>query len=196
MAQIGISIEKETSFRGSVQPFSNVYHYRYQVANTADFDQWINEIVTIEKTAHASAVTWKYARVWSSGGTALQNQMLYEKSLSGGGTQPAIAHMDRERALLMQWPAGRNVRGKPVYLRKWFHTCGNSVGQSFTDAELANTAEILAAKRTTIQDHLNQLRLIGPADQALLVAASGREHTGPGVLHRFIEHHQLGDQWR
>jgi hypothetical protein len=104
--------------------------------------------------------------------------------------------MDRERAFLMQWPAGKDSRGKPVFLRKWFHSCGGANGYDPTSGVLQQTSAIPESGRDAVSNKANGLRIIGPLDEWLLVAQSGREHTGPGRIHKFLEHHQLGDMWR
>lgn len=196
MPQFGISVEKDTLFRGVQQPFSNIYHYRVLDPTGVNWGNVVDELVALEKTWHATVVNFRYVRVWSSGGTKEDNKMVFEKQLTGVGATTPIGEMDRERAVLMRWPAGFSKTGKPVYLRKWYHTCGNTPGVTFGAAVLANTAELSAAQRSSIATEMNKVRLIGAVDEFLLVAASGREHTGPGECHKFLEHHQLGDQWR
>lgn len=191
-----IAIEKAVSFRGATQPFSNVYHYRVAAGAAPNWTPVLDELVAIEKQLHAAAVSFVQARIWTAGGTKEQNQMVEERALSGTGAGSTHAAMDRERALLIRWPAGKDSRGKAVYLRKWFHCCGSAAGVTFSDAILQNTAQIPQSNRDGIMVEANKLRLIGLADEFLLVAASGREHTGPGQCHPYLEHHQLGDQWR
>jgi hypothetical protein len=196
VAQIGIQILKRCTFRLGSQHFANVYHYSDPTAGAIDYAGLVSEIVTIEKNLHSTDVTFVSAQVWSSGGTPSQNQMQYETTLSGTGVYAANAAMDRERAILMQWPAGLNVLGKPVYLRKWFHSCGAAAAQSFGNPQLQQTAELTQANRDALATEANKLRIIGPTDAWLLCAPSGRLHTGPGFVHKFLEHHQLGDEWR
>jgi hypothetical protein len=195
--QIGISIEMETDFRLDVQPFSNVFHYKSIVANpAAAAPELVTEIVGIMRDLHSTAVRFKKARVWTSGGNTQENNMIYQTNLSGTGNQALVTAFDRERAVLMQWPAGTSITGKPVKLRKWFHSCGRAALVAFNQAALENTGDLSREERDLIKDKANQLRLIGDTDQWLLCAESGREHTAPGDCHRFLEHRQLGDQWR
>lgn len=196
MGRIGVSIEKEISFRGANQPTANVYYYRVAGNPPYQLEPVVDEIVTIEKNLHSTAVVFKYARVWSADGGPAQNTMLFEKPLTGTGVGSVIGEMDRERAVLFQWPAGKSVTGKPVKLRKWFHSCGNCATVTFSAGELQNTTALSDAKRNTIATEANKLRLIGPVDEWMLVSSKGREHTGPGECHKWLEHHQLGNQWR
>jgi hypothetical protein len=198
MTQFGFSITKRVGFRESTQEFSNVYFYERQLGNpvTADLDSRLEEIVAIERDLHSTSVSFIRGRVWESGGTPAQNVMRIQKNLSGTGNQAAITSFDRERAVLFMWPAGVDIRGKPVFLRKWYHACGRCNGVNFTAAILDQTVAIPEADRTTLATRINDVRIIGSADDYLLVAQSGRPHTGPGTAHKFLEHHQFGDQWR
>lgn len=193
-----VSITKRVSFRGANQEFSNVYHYDYSGAlGQADADALIDAIKAIEVPLHSSDVTFVLGRVWTAGGSPAANQMVAEKALSGTGSQAVIGEMDRERAVLAQWPAGLNVLGRPVYLRKWFHSCGNCNAVSFSAAIFQNTAAISDANRNTIQAKVNELRQVtANAKTFNLCAKSGRLSTAPAVIYKWLEHHQLGDQWR
>lgn len=194
--RIAISITKKVSFRSVQQEFSNVYHYELMGAATGPWEALADEIKDAEVNWHASDVTFVRAHVWSAGGTPSQNVMLFQKPLTGTGMQQAIGNMDRERAVLIQWPAGVDSRGKPVYLRKWYHSCGNVHSETFTVANLQNTTPISEATRTVLANQATAFDEVGVAEAWNLCAASGRVPTGPPVAHKWLEHHQLGDAWR
>lgn len=196
--RVGISITKKVSFRLVQQEFSNVYHYQLETAVTAPDEELVDAIVATEKKLHAPDVTFVRGQVWSADGTPAQNAMRYEKALSGVGLGLNNTSHDRERAVLAMWPAGVNSRGKPVYLRKWFHSCGSVQGWDFGANVLQNTAEIPLATRQGIAAIVDELTTIGSLSAWHICAASGREPatgTGPSI-HRFLEHHQMGDAWR
>lgn len=196
MARYGVSITKRVSFRGFEQEFSNVYFYGHPTAIQTNPGAFIDDIVAIERDLHSTDVTFVRAAFWSAGGGPVANEMIHQKSLSGTGNQATNTSMDRERAVLIQWPAGKDSRGRPVFLRKWFHSCGAAAGQAFTTSQLQQTSGLLDAQRTAIANSANRLRIMGAVDQWLLMSKNGREHTGPGTCHKFLEHHQLGEQWR
>lgn len=196
MGQIGLSVTMDCTFRLKRQEFSNVFHYKFAGPAIDNAEPYLDEVVTILKNLHSTDVSFKWGRVWTSDGTPGENRMLFQKALSGTGVCPTNTNMDRERAFLIQWPAGLSITGKPVYLRKWIHSCGATHLYNPSAGVLQNTAEIMSGDRANIATEANKLRLIGAVDELLLCAASGREHTGPGTVHRFLEHHQLGDQWR
>lgn len=195
--QVGIAVVKSVLFRGVQQEFSNVYHYRLATAVTAPDEALLDIVVGIERDFHATTVNFLRGSVWSSGGTKAQNAMRFQKALSGTGNQGENSSMDRERAFLIRWRAGLSSTGKPVYLRKYYHSCGAMAGQGVTSGVLQNRDEIPLASRQAIQTSANRLSVIH-ADLWRLCAASGREldADNSAECHRYLEHHQLGDMWR
>jgi hypothetical protein len=199
MALVGVSITKKTAFRDSVQEFSNVYHYTYTGANpgTALANDIVDAIVAIEKNTHSGGVTFVRAKVWSAGGTQAENTMIFQKVLTGNGTGSS-ADIDKERAILIQWRAGNDSRGKPVRLKKWFHTIGpGAAAASITAGVANNTISFTAASRDAIANAFNGLRFLSVnAIPMQLCSATGRLAAEDAVAHKFLEHHQLGDMWR
>jgi hypothetical protein len=201
MARIGLSITKSVAFRNSNQEFSNVYYYEGYPSNptVAEAEGFIDTQTAREKGIHSTSVSFVRGRLWSQVGTPSGNEMIAQKNLSGNGTQSADASMDRERAVLLRRRAGNDVRGNPVYLRKWFHCCGSFGGVSFSSSIQANTASIPQATRDVLAAEGNQFNTLGPiGNQGTLCAKNGRQ---PGIgtvweAHAYLEHHQLGDQWR
>lgn len=194
--QIGINITKKVSFRGIQQEFTNTYHYYLDGALTGPWEALVDELVAWEKTVHSVDVTFVRASLWSSGGTIAQNQMLFQKDLTGAGAVFATATLDRERAFLFRWPAGFSVTGKPVFLRKWYHTGGAFPGSSLPAAVLQNTQAFATSEKTSMASNVDNVTSIGVGSAWGLCAESGRAPTGPPESHSWLEHHQLGDQWR
>lgn len=198
MAIYGFSITKRVSFRGVQQEFSNVYHYNFaSIIGGADADDAIDDLTTHEKLLHSADVTFVLGRCWSAGQTAGQNQMLTEKALSGTGSLTANVVMDRERAFLVQWPAGFNSRGRPVFLRKWYHSCGGPASIVVSNGMLQQTVALTTTERNNLAALADNIDTISAgANQGDLCAASGRQKTGGPVAHEWLEHHQLGEAWR
>lgn len=197
MALFGVSIKKRTAFRGATQFFYNTYTYEGTSLNFQDALGLINAIKLIEQDLHGSDVTWVEGRAWSTGGTQAQNQMIRTELLSGTGNNTTNASMDRERAVLIRWPAGVDVRGRPVYLRKYFHCCGGCNGNTFTSGHLQNTEALSDTIRTSIATRANALKVITLGALVLTMKGpTGRNATGDAQCHRWLEHHQLGDMWR
>jgi len=201
MARVGISITKSTVFRNSVQEFSNVYYYEMLVEpDAAAAEAMIDNLVSLEKTFHSTLVTFVRGRCWAQRGSIQTNEMLVQKNLSGTGARLANTSIDKERAFLFRLRAGVDSRGNPVYLRKYFHACGEFVAsQTLQSSTLANTAGFSSGERTA---QVNAMNLIGNANGsngAPKLCAKGGRLPDTGATwdaHQFLEHHQLGDQWR
>jgi hypothetical protein len=199
MAHFGVSITKKTAFRDSVQSFSNTYHYWYVGLNPSSSlaNDIIDRLVVVEKTLHSSAAQFIYARLWSAGGSPSQNTMIFEKALNTYGTNPFDASIDRERAHLFQWSAGKDSRGRPVRLKKWFHSMGAIAGISVAGGVGANTSGFTEAQRTTLESWAAPLNpLVVNGSGMSLVSATNRGTDGNVRAHKYLEHHQLGDEWR
>jgi hypothetical protein len=200
MARYGVNILKRTSFRLGTQHFGNTYYYETNIAatNLTDLNLMIDEVVAKEKAMHASVVTYVRARLWSQIGTQQQNQMLIDRNLSGTGALSDALTMDRERACLVRFRAGVDTKGRPVYLRKWWHLLSSTIGGvAVTNAQLQNTAELTSAQRSALETFADSLKAFTIAGVAAnLVAKGGRQIDGATNAHRFLEHRQLGDEWR
>jgi hypothetical protein len=200
MARFGFSITKGVTFRGVLQHFSNTYYYQRALWTPADsyLSGLIDEIVVTEKKLHSTDVSFIRGQCWKADGTPAENVMRVQKTLTGTGSGAIGTYMDRERALLIRWPAGVDIRGRPVYLRKWFHTCGSPVGdtQLSVGVVLQNTGGISAAGKTALAGTAEELREVGTTEVIGLCAASGRENAGPAQCHNYLEHHKLGEEWR
>jgi hypothetical protein len=194
--RIGIAIKKAAAFRGVNQEFHNTYFYELPTAVTAPAESLIDELVTFEKTIHSGSVPFLHGACWSAGGSAGENAMIFQKALTGFGSGTFI-NADPERAVLIRWPAGFDSRGRPVYLRKWYHTLGNFASATpYGTDQLANQQPISTAHRASMATAVNAIKAIGNLEAWQLCAPSGRQPTGDAQTHPWLEHHQLGDQWR
>jgi hypothetical protein len=201
MARYGVSITKNTSFRGFPQEFSNVYYYGHPTGtlDNAGALAMIDAVKALEVGCHSSAVTFVRGRCWSTGGTEASNQMIGQKNLSGVGSTATLSAFDKERAYLVRLYAGSDIRGNPVYLRKWFHSCGNGPGNvQPATAVLEQTAQFTAGNKTAIEAAVNSFGAVVIGGNGYeLMAQSGREAIGTSFQsHNWLEHRQLGDQWR
>src|SRR5215211_7792261 len=202
MARIGVSITKSTTFRGFPQEFSNVYYYDGLNGNPSESEAntIINTVATRERAWHSTLVTFVGGRLWSQGGSPGSNEMLAQVNLSGTGARIGDTGLDKERAFLFRLRAGSDSRGRPVYLRKWFHACGEFVsGQTISDPVMSNTGGWTQAQRDAQVSAMNNIGAISDAPgPGTLTSKNGRTTTAgqPWQAHQYLEHHQLGDQWR
>jgi len=202
MGRIGVSVTKSTSFRGVAQEFSNTYYYEFTgTPNQTLGDELISLLVNFEKSIHAPSVTFVRAWAWSAGGTKAENNMLSQNSLSGAGTNGGSGGNDKERAFLVRFRAGTDSRGRPVYLRKWWHLDVSLLaGASLPTGVIAQTAQLSTAQRTQLETWGQSIKTLNPTSlgggACTLVSDKGRNITGATVAHPYYEHHQLGDMWR
>lgn len=201
MARIGISITKSTSFRGATQEFSNTYYYENNGAlpDAAGADALIDELTANEKTFHSNLVTFVRGRCWSQIGSKEQNEMISQKNLSGTGSTGTAANMDKERAFLFRRRAGVDSRGNPVYMRKWYHSCGVFVtGQTLSTALLENTSGFSQAQRDAQVNAMETVWELAAAGGGWSICSKNGRQTSSSVTsaHQYLEHHQLGDMWR
>jgi hypothetical protein len=203
MARIGVSITKSVAFRNSTQEFSNVYYYTNvggALPDSTQADAIIDAIVVLEKSFHSTGVTFVRGRLWSQVGSPGSNNMISQKNLSGTGARALVAAMDKERAFLFRIRAGNDSRGQPVYLRKWFHACGVFYNaQSIADSHLANTAAFTSGERESMRAQMAGLLSVSAGGSVWTLCSKGGRDPSAGETfsaHQFLEHHQLGDQWR
>jgi hypothetical protein len=201
MPRIGVSITKTTPFRNSNQEFSNVYYFECSnLPSVAEADTTIDNIANLEKNFHALAVTFVRGRLWSQTSDKSTTEMISQKNLSGTGARSTMTTLDRERAFLFRLRAGNDSRGQPVYLRKWYHACGEFVSASApSSAVTANTASFSTAERNAQVAAMNAIGDGNGSPNTLkLCSKKGRLPTAGATwsAHAFLEHHQLGDQWR
>lgn len=202
MVMIGISITKETTFRDATQEFSNVYHFHSSgsLPTNAEATALGNELTGNEKTLHAANISFRRCRVWSAGGTKAENNMIADFNLSGTGVRTNDNELDKERAYLFRWRVGNNSRGKPNYLRKWYHTGGPIVSsQTLSANHRNNTSGFTQPERDSQALAVSAVTGLGTPTETWKICAPSDQQEPDGTqpeAHKYLEHHQLGDQWR
>jgi hypothetical protein len=138
--------------------------------------------------------------LWTQGGAPSANNMISQKNLSGTGSKTPLGTMDKERAYLFRIRAGVDSRGNPVFLRKWYHNGGPFVtGLVISNGILANTSGFSTTERGNMVAAMQAIGdANGSASSPKICAKSGRlpDAGANWSAHQFLEHHQLGDQWR
>lgn len=200
MARYGLSVLKRCPFRGGIQHFSNTYYYEGALPNTAsvDLEGLADKVVAIEKANHGNQTTFVQVRLWSADGTPAENEMIVDKPLTGTGAKTPFTAQDRERAYLIQFRAGVDSRGRPVYLRKWFHFMAAAFGTgTLTNDNMSQITPLSAEMQAGLVAIGEQLAEISQNSIPMqLVAKSGRQISGDITAHPWYEHRQLGDEWR
>lgn len=198
MSVTGVQIVKSCAFRESVQHFSNRYYY-FNAANPtqAQYQGIKDFLVAHEKALHGNHVTFTFYRIWKAGGTKAENEMLEQGTLSGTGSATPASNCDRERAFLVQWPAQLDSRGHRVFLRKWYHLGAPVAGIPLTAAILEQTAGFTTANRAAMEAQFDDINTITVGGVNFnFCGPTGILPTGGVSAYKFLEHHQLGDEWR
>lgn len=197
MPKFGVAITKTVLFRGVQQEFSNRYHYEGADMSTTQATQLAQNVKAAEVPLHSSDVTFKFYRVWLDTGSKATSLMISQGQLSGTGSTTVDASLDRERCVLIRWRAGNDSLGRAVYLRKYYHSCGTFNGVNMSSSLKQNTLAFSAGEKTSIEQGGTSLQAVSDgADTKTLAAPPGRTRTGGATAHSYLEHHQLGDQWR
>lgn len=164
----------------------------------AGLEAGLDEIVAQEKAMHSTAVTFVRGRLWSQLGSPAENNMLVDKALSGPGALGHDADASREMAFLIRKRAGVDSRGRPVYLRKYYHLLASTIaGVSISGGMRANTTELPSAVRSALETFFDSITSFSAGGASWSIRAKGgRAADGATQAHRWYEHHQLGDEWR
>jgi len=160
--------------------------------------QLAQNVKGVEAPLHSVDVSFLRYSVWLDTGAPSTSEMLVQGQLSGTGQGSANTNMDRERAVLVRWRAGSDIRGRPVYLRKFWHSCGTFGGVGFTAANLQQTAALDSTQRAAIEQAALAVQTVsdGADSKVLTGPPPARIRTGGAESHKYLEHHQLGDMWR
>lgn len=201
MPRIGLSITKSTAFRNSTQEFSNVYFYEMAAyPDVSGADTMIDNLVSLEKNFHGSNVTFVRGRLWKETGNKATSEMITQKNLTGTGNRAATIALDKERAWLFRLRAGVSSTGQPVYLRKWYHACAEFVTSQAPPTNVTdNTTGWTQAQRNAQVAAMQGIGDANGSTNAPKLCAKGGRLPDPGATwsaHQYLEHHQLGDQWR
>lgn len=127
----GLTIAKQFTYRGqSGEEFSNTYHFKS--APPASDSSWLvllNEVVAFEKQVFPADVTYSHARGYDSNDDHAVHVFAHDFLVPGPppvGTYIPDGINDNgiagDQAGMVSWPTDKkSVRGKTVYLRKYFH---------------------------------------------------------------------------
>lgn len=129
MATPGVVLIKTFSYRGNPEEWSNAYHFQGDApANNADWRSLVDDLITIEKPVYPATVSVVRAICYedlSPHHDAVYTYILADfdgnvpgtLTFGGGGTE-----CPGDDAVFAGWKTDRvSSRGKPVWLRKYFH---------------------------------------------------------------------------
>lgn len=127
MAQPMITLVKSFNYRGSDEEWSNSYHLTDHPGSDSDWGIFADWIAGYEKTVYSSRVNILRALCFNDSSSIVTVTIDFaDRSGIIPGTFPATtgAGVPGDVAGTVRWATGkRNSKGKPIYLRKYFHDC-------------------------------------------------------------------------
>lgn len=136
MALYAVAITKRVRWAGKLEEFDNIYYYEgplFQLGD-ANLERLVNFVADAERPVHSGEVEFISGRIWSAGGSVVENVTLGLYDLDGFGTAAGTL-MFGEAAVMVEWECSRpNVLGRKVYLRKFIK------GQALANSQPAQVA--------------------------------------------------------
>jgi hypothetical protein len=169
---IGVAVDKQTSWRGIQETFTNVWHFDTAVEVTSQ--QVADAVVDKEKGLMAGNVNFKRVQVWGpTDGTKAQNQMLLQQNLTGSGSAAASTVTAKELTAVVSWDTGRlNTRGAKIYLRKYLHLGG--LPEAAEEAAKGN-GPLSVAEKTRLVNFGNSMKNVVGVSGASICDKKGRK---------------------
>ncbi len=180
---LGVSIEKELTWRGQAEQFANVYHFDTDAGYMSE--DLVQAVIAVERPAFSTQVKFRRAKVWGpTDQGVIASEMLLQADLTGTGSRASNFLTGFELAAVVSWNTGRkNSKGGPVFLRKYLH-----VGAITTAGgpELGNTA-LPSQDLDILRNYGNGIKNVGGATglAANLCDKKGRKlplNTSPKIL--------------
>ena len=150
MATIQAVVVKSFTYRGTIEEYSNVYHLNgTQPADSSAWATLLGVIKDAEKTLAPSYVTWTDGYGYNEGSwetkpSEADAHVTWSTSNTGTFSIGSLVQAPGDAAFWGRWSTGDlNSKGKPIYLRKYFHPAYMS-----TSAPDANPSAMISALNT------------------------------------------------
>jgi hypothetical protein len=140
---------KHFTYRGNTEEYSNVYHLSgTQPADSAAWDAVLNSLRNAEVPLLPNTVTWTDGYGynpghWESKPQTVDRHLVWTTSNVGTLTITGGTPCPGDDAVWVRWDTGdRNTRGKPIYLRKYFHPAIGTTATSLDNVLAAQSAAL------------------------------------------------------
>lgn len=187
---VAVAITKSTLWHGVQEEFDNIYYFDGPIfqAGDANYQRLVDALVAAEKPVYGTNVTFKKARVWSAGGTVIQNVTIGIYDLTGTGSLGGDT-IFKEAASLVEWECERpNILGRKVYLRKYIRH--GAVPATTTLTVRSGEAPLAATLTTPLKTYADAVDVIATEGGVLfyLVSPSGRaiRAANNGVVNQYL----------
>jgi hypothetical protein len=190
-----VAIEKESTFQGHTERWSNVYCYDTAVSTAAEMTGLINAIVAAEQPVHATSVSFKRGRIYTRqglNGPGDSGVMYHVLELTAVGTAAIVGSLTfyKELAILIKFPLprknlGGGALGRQRSLKKWIHPCTSSgIGTGPMDG--SQPLSPVPSQYTTYGSAIQV-----PVAGSQLVSPDGTLPNAAAVVHPYVEHRQF-----
>jgi hypothetical protein len=126
VAKPGIVLVKRFNYRGQNEEWSNKYHFTESPpANPTDWRTLIDALANKEKTVYSAGThivrAYGYSDTDNDAVFSVDYTALAEE-IAGTFNEVGMSHAAGDAAVWVRWlTPDHNSRGKPIYLRKYFH---------------------------------------------------------------------------
>lgn len=177
MASAGIVLVKKFTYRGALEEWSNRYHFSDTAPTTpAAWKTLVDALAAQEKTIYQADIriirAYCYTDTSQDAASTIDYTALGAEipgTFSSGGVPPDPG----DCAMWIRWAtSATNSRGKPIYLRKYYHGVVNSANTVGNDAVNGPQKAALLALGNKLRDGtLTDFTLCGPSGAAAGVVA-------------------------
>lgn len=187
-----VAITMRTPFHGAEEEFSNVFQYGGASPTPAEATDLIAFLQTAMTPLFSQDVEFITGFAYEIGGTPAENDPIVRVDLSGVGSNQIGSDMYREVAYLVSARSSRpSALGRPVYFRKWLHTCA-PLGGTESAASANGSAQISAEAKTELVGFMNSVisPLVGGIEYVMQSVNGGIAQT-PAFAADYMEHRQF-----
>jgi hypothetical protein len=190
-----VSVEKESTFQGRTERWSNVYCYEMPTVTVAAHEAIQDAVLAAERPVHGPNVTFKRTRVFTTEGLNTGDDgimySIMERNAAGTGTNSGSGSMYKEAACLVKWPLPRKTLplgglGRQRSLKKWIHPCSIL---AFTALEATGEQALTTTAKAPFVTYAAAVRT--PTGGSLVSPADGAEPSDTAIVHPYLEHRQF-----
>lgn len=180
MAAPGIIVVKTFNYRGAAEEWSNGYHMTLAPSTPAGWRTAADGLIAEESSVYSSRVTVVRALCYADTAGILTYD--YDLGAFGGtvsGTLSTSAgdQTPGDTAGWVRWDTGRrSSRGKPIYLRKYFHD---------VQVDVAPNADTIAPDQRTVYSNFGTTLLSALGGGFALAGPDGVQPPGPSLAATF-----------
>lgn len=195
MAKRFVSVEKEMSFQGRTERWSNVYCMEMSDVSVSAHEAIQDALVAAERPVHGPDVKFIRTRVYTTKGLngigdSGDMYSVMERNVQGTGSGGTFIPY-RECAVLVKWPLPRKTKiggglGRQRSLKKWIRgVAGTGIGVD----QASGVNPLQSATTTIFQTYAAAVE--GAANSDLVSPDDGATKSDAVRIHPYLEHRQF-----